>query len=333
MKRIISLMMAILLITGTIIQPVFAASPDSKLLKVPYNLTAVQMVADDANPFAGVDLTFNVDNLPFVEGDGTIAGSYWIEVEKKIGETGSWEYMFHNPTDSFNEVTAANGLKQYSTQDVWSYDQKNTLLSYRVRNVIYNDSFEVTSASAWSNVAYVGLKSSPWATPKINDAIKYGLVPESIANDLTKPITREEFAELAVRLYELYTGTVAEPSPLTTFTDCANPEVLKAFKLGIVSGMGNNKFTPKALTNREQIAAMLRKAVQAIAPTTDFSTAGAPKFGDEKLVKPYFIEAVRFMSKKGFIVGSGGNYSPLNTCTREAAVTIAVKVYEFYLVK
>jgi hypothetical protein len=58
---------------------------------------------------------------------------------------------------------------------------------------------------------------------------------------MSGPITREEFAELATRLYEVYTGKKAEAAPVSTFTDTSNPEILKA-----------NKFAPKTQCTREQ---------------------------------------------------------------------------------
>ena len=121
-------------------------------------------------------------------------------------------------------------------------------------------------------------------------------------------------------LYGVYTGKKAEPAPGSTFSDCKNPEVLKAFKLGIVNGIGNGKFAQKALTNREQIAAMMYRAVEAIAPGADMSTVGAPTFNDEKSVASYFLTNVKFMSKHEFIKGASGKFDPKGTCTREQAI-------------
>jgi hypothetical protein len=45
---------------------------------------------------------------------------------------------------------------------------------------------------------------------------------------MTKPITREEFCELAVLLYETMTGTTASPMSPNPFTDTTNSQILKA---------------------------------------------------------------------------------------------------------
>jgi hypothetical protein len=83
---------------------------------------------------------------------------------------------------------------------------------------------------------------------KANDA---GLIPEILkGKDLTKPITREEFAELALLLYEKTTGK-AVTIPQNPFTDTVNPQVLKAFSIGITQGTSTTTFEPNVLINRE----------------------------------------------------------------------------------
>jgi len=324
MKRVLVFALIASLIMGLLCMPAFAATADSTLLVPVHDLTVKQLVLDTETPQGGVDLFFKVDKMPLPEADGTIAGNVWIEFERKVGG-GSWTEFFHNPTDSFGDGP------EYHTQDVWNSDEfKNQSLSYRARMVIYDESWNVMHATDWSNIATVGIKASSWAAPEIEKAVTYGLVPASISGDYTTPITREEFAELATKLYEVYTGQKATAAADGTFTDCTNPEVLKASQLGIVNGVGGGKFDPKALTNREQIAAMLNRAVKVIAPTADLSTAGAPSFGDASSIAPYFLENVKFMSKNGFIKGSNGNFEPKGTCTREMAVLIAVRLYENY---
>lgn len=173
--------------------------------------------------------------------------------------------------------------------------------------------------------------ASDWAKDGLDKAVIHGFITEKIQENMSGAITREEFAEIAVKLYEVYTGKKAEPAPASTFTDTANAEILKAYRLGIVNGVGNNQFAPQVLINREQMAAMLNRAVITIQPDADMSVAGAPTFADEKEIAPYFITNVQFMAKNGFISGVGNNrFAPKATSTREQAVIVAVRVYETY---
>ena len=330
MKRFLSVSVCIVLVLGMLCVPAFA-DLDPKLLSQPYDLTVIQMVADDGNPFGGVKLHCKIDNVPMViDDEGTY--NYSMDYQQKIGEKGAWESIGGPLTEEMVEGFYKVAPGEYVYTITWSEDYSNTVVSYRARMIIDDtDAFsEPIAATPFSNVTDVGIKASSWAAPEIEKAMAYGLVPASISGDFTQPITREEFAELSVLLYRVYTGKDAEAAPESAFTDCKNPEVLKAYKLGIVNGVGNSKFDPKALTNREQIAAMLNRAVKVIAPGADLSTSGAPVFSDEKIIASYFLENVKFMSKNGFIKGSNGKFDPKGTCTREMAVLIAVRVYEQY---
>lgn len=190
--------------------------------------------------------------------------------------------------------------------------------------------------SGYSNIVTLGNPAqyrgaSDWAKEGLDIALEYGLITDKIKENMSGSITREEFAEVAVKLYELYSGKAADVAPASTFMDTTNSEILKAYKLGIVNGIGDNKFAPQVLINREQMAAMLNRAVKAIRPDADMSVEGAPVFADEKEIESYFIDNVKFMAKNGFINGVGNNrFEPKATSTREQAVIVAVRVYERY---
>lgn len=68
---------------------------------------------------------------------------------------------------------------------------------------------------------------------------------------MTRSITRFQFAELIVNLTEKVTGKEIVPAAASTFTDCTETAVLKAYAAGIVGGIGNNLFAPDTTTNRE----------------------------------------------------------------------------------
>lgn len=190
--------------------------------------------------------------------------------------------------------------------------------------------------SGYSNLVTLGNPvgyrgASDWAKGGLDKAVGYGFITDKIKDNMSGSITREEFAEVEVKLYERYTGKKATAAPSSTFTDTTNVEILKAYHLGIVSGIGNNQFAPQVLINREQMASMLSRAVEAIQPDADMSIAGAPTFADEKEIAPYFITNVQFMAKNVFISGVGNNrFAPKASSTREQAVIVAVRLYETY---
>lgn len=187
---------------------------------------------------------------------------------------------------------------------------------------------------AWSN-------ASQWAAPELKKADNAGLIPEILQGaDMTKPITREEFCELALLLYEKSTGKSPAPASPNPFTDTKNPQVLKAFALGITTGTSTTTFSPKVLINREQCATMLYRALKAIVPGGEFSIAGVKDFPDQKYISSYAVEGTKYMSKLGIVKGDqNGNFMPkavtsaqeatgYGAATREAAVLMSVRSFE-----
>lgn len=188
------------------------------------------------------------------------------------------------------------------------------------------------------------LNASQWATEELNKAEKAGLIPDLLKGvDLTRPITREEFAELAVKLYEKSTGKAAIPSSPNPFLDTSNPEILKAYQLGVTTGISTEYgliFSPYELINREQCATMLYRVIKVIVPEWDFNIAGIRDFPDQKHISSWAVEGTKYLAKLGIIKGDqNGNFMPravtpeqeatgYGTATREAAVLMSVRSFE-----
>ncbi len=185
--------------------------------------------------------------------------------------------------------------------------------------------------SLFTNHADAGFaKASDWAVPELRTADSYGLIPESIQSNMSEAITRKEFAEVCVRLYELTTNSTAESAPVNTFSDTQYIDVLKAFKLGIVTGIGGGKFGPDLTTNREQIATMLKRLIHAITPVMNSFQPDKTTYDDNNQISSWALESVDFVSEYKFVTGWNNLFAPKNECTREMAVIIAKRVYEYY---
>jgi len=180
--------------------------------------------------------------------------------------------------------------------------------------------------SPFSNIVEIGTPAfysgaSNWAKPELQRAYDLGLIPDILKGaDMTKPINREEFAELAVLLYEKAAEEKAQPASPNPFTDTSNPQILKAYNLGITTGTSNTTFSPKVLINREQCATMLFRTIKAINPQGDYSIEGVEDFPDQKYISSWAVEATKYMSKTGIINGdANGNFMPKATTSAEEA--------------
>ena len=154
-------------------------------------------------------------------------------------------------------------------------------------------------------------KASSWAQPEIQKAADNGLLPVMLkGTDMTKPATREELCELAVLLYEKLGKKTLTPTSPNPFTDTRNPNILKAYGIGITTGTSTTTFSPAQTTTREQVATMFGRAIKGLYPGLDYSHSSTPVFNDQTLIASYAIDHVLFMNKEGIIKGSDGNFMP-----------------------
>ncbi len=207
------------------------------------------------------------------------------------------------------------------------------------KNLVMRVPFNITGATA-----------SEWAVSELEKAEEMGLIPEILDGaDLTADITRAEFAAVAVKVYEALSGTAALPNTVNPFTDTSDIEVLKAYNLGITTGVSEDKFAPNTLLNREQAATMLTRTFKratmngwTIQNDAQFAlTYDKPSaFADDKDISDWAKDSVYFMAANNIINGVGNNkFAPKNVtteeqatgyanATREQALIIAVRMVE-----
>ncbi len=215
---------------------------------------------------------------------------------------------------------------------------------------------DTVAYSDWTEVFTVGekvddeIQASDWAKAELAKADELGLIPEVLDRaDLTADITRAEFAAVAVKVYEALSGTAALPNTANPFIDTADIEVLKAYNLGITTGVSATEFAPDTLLNREQAATMLTRTFKratmngwTIQTDAQFAlTYDMPAlFADDADISDWAKDSVYFMAANGIINGVGENkFAPKNitteeeatgyaNATREQALIIAVRMVE-----
>ena len=195
---------------------------------------------------------------------------------------------------------------------------------------------------------------SQWAVAEVNKANNMGLIPDSLVGpttDFTRPITRAEFAGIAVRVFEALSGTQALPATNNPFIDTRELDVLKAYNMGIMIGFTHNTFSPNTILNREQAATALTRVFQrSTQPGWTYATqanfplrfTSPPLFADDAQISPWARDSVYFMAANGIIAGVGNNmFQPramtteqeaegFAQATREQALAIAVRMVETF---
>jgi len=181
--------------------------------------------------------------------------------------------------------------------------------------------------------------ASGWAIPELEKAQSLGLIPDVLANaDLTAPITCAEFAAVAVKTYENFTGATATPVSPNPFTDTSNTDVLKAFNINLVNGITATTYNPNGQLTRQDAATMMtRVAKKAYIPGWTLATDAdytlnftqPVRFSDDSVINDYAKTSVYFMVAQGVINGTGNNkFSPSVTASRQEALIIAVRMVE-----
>lgn len=359
-KKLLIVLLALIMTVVMLPMSVFAALPEG----VPSSL--------DTPSIKSIELMNYEDGSPYFEAQVTIPQSVLdLDLESPAGGSVFWEYSMKIDGNAWGEYGGGGYINVFTESEeaivagssdtfkvtfdpideggLESVDIKSHIYSYQLR--VYYDYYEgwpdiEPIYSSVSNAVTIGSGSfyadaSSWAETELNSANELGLIPEILKGaDMTKPITREEFCELAVLLYEKVTLTTAVSAASNPFTDTTNPQILKAYELGITTGTSNTAFSPKTLINREQCAAMLFRAIKAIAPDADYSVAGVKDFPDQKSISAYAVDATKYMSNMSIIKGDdSGNFMPKATttaqiaagygmATREAAILMTVRTYE-----
>ena len=205
------------------------------------------------------------------------------------------------------------------------------------------------ATTAWEN-------AHSWAEGELAEAAAMGLIPDCLqGKDLTANITRAEFAAVCVKLYEVMSTLTAEPVAENPFTDTKDPEVLKAYNIGITNGVGGTtEFRPDTLISRQEAAAMLTRVYKKVnlsgwTLATDSQYAAEFKalftmpalFDDDGQIdnwakdSVYFMAANKILNGVGSLTGVGENcFAPkvrqvngaeVGNATREASLLMSVR--------
>ena len=197
----------------------------------------------------------------------------------------------------------------------------------------YAFTFEMVPAEEIFSEEYIEeTKVSDWAVDEINWAESYGLITPSVRNYKTHNITRYQFAELIVNMVEIATNTTLAYEDKNVFSDCSEECVLKAYAAGIVSGMGEGKFMPDETTNREQIAAMIYRAIEYIEMEMEKSYVtknnDISQFADRASVSDWALNSVGVLANNRIMNGtSEDTLSPKNPCTIEQSILLIYRLF------
>ena len=174
---------------------------------------------------------------------------------------------------------------------------------------------------------------SEWAVDEVEQARELDLVTNQVMIGFQNHITREAFAELIMKMYDRMSDQPMNISAPDVFVDTDNRQILRANALGIVKGVGQNRFNPDALIKRQEIALMFYRALQKIndgQAMHDFNMDEDILLGftDVHVIDDWAKEAVTYMYVQDIIGGIGNNrLDPLGYTTKEQAIALVYRTF------
>ena len=186
----------------------------------------------------------------------------------------------------------------------------------------------VKAPSDFQPTSVTGEPVDEWALNLVNQAIADGLMPGHLqGQDLREPITRLQFAALAVKLYEAASGETLTAPSQSPFSDTSDREVLKAYSMGFAAGLSDTSFGPEQLLTREQAAVMLTAVCRALG--MNVTAAGPLAFSDSGQVSPWAQASAAFLTEAGILSGyTDGRFGPQDSAQRQACLIMALRIYQ-----
>ena len=195
---------------------------------------------------------------------------------------------------------------------------KSSLAKFILISMVLTSSYQI------SNPVFAEAIADSWAKPSVTAMEKANLIPGALKDDadLTKNVSREEFAELITTYYNAVEKQTSIPSPSESkFTDTKNPLIVMANKLGIVGGYPDGSFKPYNNITRQEIAVMANQAEKQL--TNIGQTKNVDKFSDKAKIADWAKESVGSLSNAGGIGGyPDGTFKPTNNMTKQEAIAL-----------
>jgi len=139
-------------------------------------------------------------------------------------------------------------------------------------------------------------------------------------------ISRADFMCLLIRTLGLTAEVDSNFNDVKT-TDYYYEALGVAKKLGITTGVGNNKFNPKEEIVRQDMMVLLAKAMKIVGKNSEIGTdVNINGFNDVAEVSNYAVEGIATLINEGIIQGSGNMIDPQGKATRAETAVMMYRV-------
>ena len=184
-------------------------------------------------------------------------------------------------------------------------------------------------AVAFVNKSFTDISKYGWAKQQIEVMASKGVINGTSDTSFAPnaKIKRADFIILLVKalgLTEVADGNFADVKSTAYYADAIGI----AKKLGIVQGIGDNRFEPEANITRQEMMALATRALSAAQIDLQQGSANnLAGFDDITKIAPFAVDSVATLVKNGIVSGTGTGINPLGTATRAEAAVMIYKMY------
>ncbi|MFB9326653.1 S-layer homology domain-containing protein [Paenibacillus aurantiacus] len=146
---------------------------------------------------------------------------------------------------------------------------------------------------------------------------------ETFAPDAT--ITRAEIAALLVRALGLNEASERTPFPDVVAGAWYEASVNTAYRAGLITGYGDGTFRPTQRITREELTAIIVRAMTYTTITPKGELADYRPYRDQSVISGWALDKVQLAQRAG-IIQADGSFRPHSDTTRAEAVTMLAKM-------
>lgn len=185
--------------------------------------------------------------------------------------------------------------------------------------VVFNTTHFSTYAVGYNKVSFNDVSATAWYADAVTFLSVRGVTSGTTASTFSPAatLTRGQFVTMLLRAHNVSAVT----NPTDNFTDAGSTYytgyLAAAKKLGITSGVGDNKFAPNQAINRQEMFTLLYNALKVFDKLPE-GTSGKTlsDFSDSGKLATWASDAMTVLVKAGTVTGSNGTLNPTGATTR-----------------
>ena len=181
------------------------------------------------------------------------------------------------------------------------------------------------------NVRFIDLGNHAWAADAINSLADEGIIKGTSENTFSPAanITRADFAILLVRAFKLASDNTENFADVAE-SDYFAAELAVARNTGLVNGIGDNKFAPRANITRQDMMLIVYRALAGMGKINVGDVVpDVPQASDFNDVADYARDAVAALINAKLINGKNGLIDPTANTTRAEVAVLIRRILDF----